>query len=349
MKKTTKTLGLLMAVLMLGTLLTGCGKKQEATGYVVLEEDLGAEQYGIGFRNTDVALGLEVQKQLDAMIEDGTAAEISQKWFGEDILLKDVAYLEESTAAADDDSLQKVKDKGTLILGLDDSFPPMGFNNEKGEIVGFDIDLATEVCARLGVELVLQPIDWSAKETLLENGNIDCIWNGVSITPAREESMCMTPAYLNNRIVILTKKDSGIQEAKDLAGKYVAVQSGSFAEEVLTLEEYGYSELYASLAEVTTEADYLYAIMNLQNGMVDAVLIDEVVAQYKLTQLGDESLVCTGSLCDDLYGIGFRKADEALEKAVYDTLIEMAKDGKAAEISNKWFGADLITDVLLAK
>lgn len=253
------------------------------------------------------------------------------------------------TALAEDDSLKRMTDSGKLILGLDDSFPPMGFNNEKGEIVGFDIDLATEVCARLGVELVLQPIDWSTKETLLENGNIDCIWNGMSITPARKESMCMTPAYLNNRIVILTKKDSGIQEAKDLAGKYVAVQSGSFAEEVLTLEEYGYSELYASLAEVTTEADYLYAIMNLQNGMVDAVLIDEVVAQYKLTQLGDDSLVCTGSLCDDLYGIGFRKADEALEKAVYDTLIEMAKDGKAAEISNKWFGADLITDVLLAK
>ncbi len=96
MKKTTKTLGLLMAVLMLGTLLTGCGKKQEATGYVVLEEDLGAEQYGIGFRKTDVALGLEVQAQLDAMIEgDGTAAEISQKWFGEDILLKDADYLED--------------------------------------------------------------------------------------------------------------------------------------------------------------------------------------------------------------------------------------------------------------
>ena len=143
------------------------------------------------------------------------------------------------TALAEDDSLKRMTDSGKLILGLDDSFPPMGFNNEKGEIVGFDIDLATEVCARLGVELVLQPIDWSAKETLLENGNIDCIWNGMSITPAREESMCMTPAYLNNRIVILTKKDSGIQEAKDLAGKYVAVQSGSFAEEVLTLAQQG--------------------------------------------------------------------------------------------------------------
>lgn len=264
-------------------------------------------------------------------------------------LLALVMLLTLSAAVAEDNSLQAVLDKGTFIIGLDDSFPPMGYRDENNDIVGFDIDVARAVAEKLGVEFIAQPISWEAKELELSSGNIDCIWNGMSITPAREESMCMTPAYLNNRIVILTKKDSGIQEAKDLAGKYVAVQSGSFAEEVLTLEEYGYSELYASLAEVTTEADYLYAIMNLQNGMVDAVLIDEVVAQYKLTQLGDESLVCTGSLCDDLYGIGFRKADEALEKAVYDTLIEMAKDGKAAEISNKWFGADMITDVLLAK
>ena len=346
MKASKRILALVLIFVMAAAMFAGCSKSFDKT--VVLDEDLGKEKYGIGFRNDDIALGLAVQNAFEEMIADGTAAEISDKWFGEDVVLQgDIT--EDATAAEDDDSLQKILDKGTLVLGLDDSFPPMGYRDEDNNIVGFDIDLATEVCKRLGVELVLQPIDWDSKELELNSGNIDCIWNGMSITPAREESMCMTPAYLNNRIVILTKKDSGIQEAKDLAGKYVAVQSGSFAEEVLTLEEYGYSELYASLAEVTTEADYLYAIMNLQNGMVDAVLIDEVVAQYKLTQLGDESLVCTGSLCDDLYGIGFRKADEALEKAVYDTLIEMAKDGKAAEISNKWFGADLITDVLLAK
>ena len=252
-------------------------------------------------------------------------------------------------AFAEDASLENVLAKGELILGLDDSFPPMGFNDENGNIVGLDIDLATEVCARLGITLVTQPIDWDAKEVLLNNGTIDCIWNGMSITPARQESMCMTEAYCNNRIVILTKADSGIASVEDLAGKFVCVQSGSFAEEVLTLEEYGYAEVYASIGQLTTEDDYLYAIMNLQNGMVDAVLIDEVVAQYELSLLGDDSLICVGSLCDDLYGIGFRKDDVALEQAVYNTLIEMANDGTVAKICEKWFSEDIITAVLLGE
>lgn len=248
-----------------------------------------------------------------------------------------------------DNSLVAVQEKGYLILGLDDSFPPMGFNDENGNIVGFDIDLAKEVCSRLGLELQLQPIDWSAKEALLDAGNIDCIWNGMSITPARQESMCMTDAYLNNRIVILTKKDSGINDVADLSGKYVAVQGGSFAEEVLTIADYGYQDVYASVAEVITEAEYLTAIMNLKNDMVDAVLIDEVVGQYELSKLQDDTLVCVGSLCDDLYGIGFRKADVALKTAVFDTLIAMAQDGTAAAIAANWFSEDIVTPVLLAE
>lgn len=250
-----------------------------------------------------------------------------------------------ATAEVADDSLTKVLEAGYMVLGLDDGFPPMGFNDEKGEIVGFDIDLAREVCVRLGIELKVQPIDWSAKEVMLNTYAIDCIWNGMSINPARQETMCMTDAYLNNRIVILTKKDSGILEVKDLAGKYVGVQTASFAEEVITLPEYGYQEIYESIAELRGDENYLFAIINLQNDMVDAVLIDEVVAQYQLTQLGDDTLVCTGDLCDDLYGIGFRKADVALETAVFDTIKAMVADGTAAEISMKWFGTDLISDV----
>ncbi|MBQ4157167.1 MAG: amino acid ABC transporter substrate-binding protein [Clostridia bacterium] len=249
--------------------------------------------------------------------------------------------------AEEDNSLKAIQEKGYLILGLDDSFPPMGFNDENGNIVGFDIDLAAEVCKRLGVELKTQPIDWAAKEALLDAGNIDCIWNGMSITPARQEAMCMTEAYLNNCIVILTKKDSGIEKVEDLAGKYVAVQGGSFAEEVLTIAEYGYQDVYASIGEVITEADYLYAIMNLKNGMVDAVLIDEVVAEYELSKLNDDTLICVGNLCDDLYGIGFRKADAALMNAVYSALIDMAKDGTAAKIAANWFSTDIVTPVLL--
>ena len=260
-----------------------------------------------------------------------------------------LALLLLTCAFAEDNSLANVVASGQFILGLDDSFPPMGFNDENGNIVGYDIDLAAEVCARLGVTLVTKPIDWDAKELELASGNIDCIWNGMSITPERQENMCMSEAYCNNRIVILTKKDSGISDIADLAGKYVTVQAGSFAEEVITLEEYGYADVYASIAELKTAAEYLTAIIDLQNDMIDAVLIDEVVAQYELAQIGDENLVCVGSLCDDLYGIGFRKADEALEQAVWAALTDMANDGAAAKISEKWFGKDIASDVILAK
>ena len=252
-------------------------------------------------------------------------------------------------AFAEDNSLATVLANGELILGLDDSFPPMGFNDENGEIVGLDIDLAEAVCAKLGITLVKQPILWDEKEVLLNSGMIDCVWNGMSITPARQEAMCMTEAYCNNRIVIMTKVDSGINGIEDLAGKYVAVQGGSFAEEVLTLEEYGYTDIYLSMAQVLTEDEYLSAIMDLQNGMVDAVLIDEVVGQYELSLIQDDTLVCVGSLCDDLYGIGFRKADVALEQAVWNALVELCQDGTAAEISTKWFGKDIITSVILGE
>jgi len=263
------------------------------------------------------------------------------------ILALVLAFAVVGVAETADESLNNILAKGELILGLDDSFPPMGYNNENGEIVGYDIDLATEVCARLGVKLVCQAIDWNSKEILLNAGTIDCIWNGMSITPARQESMCMTPAYCNNKIVIMTKADSGINDVADLAGKYVAVQGGSFAEEVLTLEEYGYAEAYASIAEVKTVDEYLTAIVDLQNGMIDAILIDEVVGQYELAQIGDETLVCVGNLCDDLYGIGFRKADVALENAIWNALTDMANDGTLAAICAKWFGEDIGSAVVL--
>ena len=266
MKKTTKTLGLLMAVLMLGTLLTGCGKKQEATGYVVLEEDLGAEQYGIGFRKTDVALGLEVQAQLDAMIQDGTAAEISQKWFGEDILLKDADYLEDRAAAAGDDSLQKVKDKGTLILGLDDSFPP------------------TEVAKRMGVELVIQPIDWDSKELELETGRVDCLWNGLSITDERLAAMYFAKPYIANKQIVIVPEGSEIKTVADLKGKRVGLQKGSSALDALNA-----NPVSKELTELVELADNVTVFSELKAGRIDAFVVDEVVGRYLISKDAEQA------------------------------------------------------------
>ena len=279
MKKTTKMLGLLMAVLMMGALLTGCGSSKKANAYVVLEEDLGAEQYGIGFRKGDVALGLEVQKQLDAMIQDGKAAEISQKWFGEDIMLKDVDYLKESTAPASDDSLKKIKDKGTFILGLDDSFPPMGFRDENDTVVGFDIDLATEVCKRMGVELVVQPIDWDSKELELETGRIDCIWNGLSITDERLAAMYFAKPYIANKQIIIVPEGSEIKTVADLKGKIVGLQKGSSALDALNA-----NPVSKELGELVELQDNVTVYSELKAGRIDAFVVDEVVGRYLISK-----------------------------------------------------------------
>ena len=244
-----------------------------------------------------------------------------------------------SALAEDDGSLTAIIEKGTLVLGLDDTFPPMGFRDEANEIVGYDIDVAREVAARLGVELVCQPIDWASKEMELNSGNIDCIWNGMSITPEREESMAMSIPYMNNAIVMVAKDASGFTSIEDMAGKSIGVQSGSFAEEVLeTYPEY--ADFYGSV-EVLDYDEYLTALMDLQQGGIDGVLIDLVVAEYRIAGLEDDSLVIVDSLEDDLFGIGFRKEDVALRDKVNETLLEMANDGVLAEISYEWFGSDI--------
>ena len=227
-------------------------------------------------------------------------------------------------ACAEDASVEKIVEKGTFILGLDDSFPPMGFRDENNEIVGFDIDVARVVAEKLGVEFVAQPIAWDSKELELSSGNIDCIWNGMSITPEREESMAMTFAYLNNQMIFYTKADAGIASVEDLAGKTVAIQNGSYAEEMLEGD-------YAELA----------ALMDLQNGGCDAVLMDLVVGDYRINGMGATDLVAAVALADDNYGIGFRKEDIALRDKVEEILVEMKKDGTLAEISTKWFGSDI--------
>ena len=241
-------------------------------------------------------------------------------------------------AEGTDASVDKIIEKGTFILGLDDSFPPMGFRDEDNNIVGFDIDVAAAVAERLGVEFVAQPIVWESKELELSSGNIDCIWNGMSITPEREESMAMTFAYLNNKMIFYTLADAGIATLDDLAGKKIAIQNGSYAQELLEGE---YADLAKTFAEVLGFDDYLTALMDLQNGGCDAVLMDLVVGDYKINGMGATDITAAVALADDNYGIGFRKEDVALRDKVQEILIEMKKDGTLAEISTKWFGSDI--------
>jgi len=273
MKNFKRVAALILALVMMATVFAGCSKSYDKG--VVLEETLAAEEYGIGFRNEDIALGMAVQNALEEMIADGTAAEISKQWLGADLVLNG-EYKEDVTIAEDDDSLQKILDRGTLILGLDDSFPPMGFRDENNEIVGFDIDLAKEVAKRLGVELVLQPIDWNSKEMELNSGNIDCIWNGMTINEERLGTMFIPKAYIANEQIIIVGDGSGIETKADLEGKIVGLQAGSSALEALESD----TATYESVKEVVEYADNVAAYLDLKAGRIDALVVDSIVGYY---------------------------------------------------------------------
>jgi polar amino acid transport system substrate-binding protein len=247
----------------------------------------------------------------------------------------------QSGSNGEDNSLKYIQDNGKLVLGLDATFEPMGFTDDNGKIVGFDIDLATEVCKKLGVELVTQPIDWDAKNQELNTKSIDCIWNGLSVTEENLKNMTMTDSYMANEISLVVKKDSSIASMADMAGKKLAVQSGSSAEQTLDSDEK--KEIKDSLAQVNPFDDYTAALMDLDTGSSDAVLMDSVMANYKIKEQGMDYKVLGDTLLEDKYAIGFRKGDQALCDAVWNAIKELKEDGTLAEISEKWFGADVTT------
>ena len=231
------------------------------------------------------------------------------------------------------------KAEGKLVLGLDASFPPMGYTEADGSIVGYDIDLAKEACKRLNLEFEAKPIDWDAKEMELSTGAIDCIWNGFTITAERQEAMSFTEAYLNNDQVLVVRNDGKINSLADAAGKVVGLQAGSSAEEAVN-DNPAFAK---SLKEVKSYADNLVALTDLEVGGIDAVVMDSVVANYAITTGNKPLVVVSESLAKEGYGIGFRKdeAGAALRDKFWSTLEEMAKDGTIAEISTKWFGSDI--------
>ncbi|QEK12670.1 amino acid ABC transporter substrate-binding protein [Crassaminicella thermophila] len=238
----------------------------------------------------------------------------------------------------EDKSLQEIKEKGNFILGLDDSFPPMGFRDEKGEIVGFDIDLAKEVAKRMGVELKVKPIDWDGKVLSLNNKDIDVIWNGLTITEERKKQIGFSKVYIENRQIIVVNSDSDIQTKKDLADKIVAVQLGSSGEDALNADV----DTVKSVKEVRKFSNYTEALLDLKAKRVDAVVIDEIVGRYYMAKRPKEYKVAKEDFGKEGYGIGFRLGDVAFKEEVDKILDEMKKDGTAAEISKKWFGEDIL-------
>ena len=296
--------------------------------FMMLEDRLSSEEYGIGFKKGNTELRDKVQATLLDMLADGTFDEIAEKW-----------GLEESICLTADDEVQEetAADDNTFVVGFDAEFPPYGYKNDDGEYVGFDLDLAQEVCDRNGWILKKQPIEWNSKDMELNSGSISCIWNGFTMN-GREDDYTWTKPYVDNSQVVVVRKDSGITQLNDLSGKVVAVQADSSALAALTGEDASEENkaLCATFKDLQQVGDYNSAFMNLESGAVNAICMDIGVANYEIESRGDKFMMLEDRLSSEEYGIGFKKGNTELRDKVQATLLDMLADGTFDEIAEKW-------------
>ena len=242
---------------------------------------------------------------------------------------------------AEDTSWTYIQDKGELTIGLDDSFAPMGFRDEDNKLVGFDIDLANAVCEHLGVKAKFQPINWDSKEMELTSKNIDCIWNGMSITPERIEKMSLSNKYLNNKIIVMALKDNvKVEKGEDMAKYNIGTQVDSAALETMKKDP-AYDKFKDKITDYKT---YDQALMDMQAGRVDCIVVDQVLGEYKNSKLAKDKKmkVCDYDFGDDFYAIGFRKEDKQLTDKVNEAIKATIDSGEAEKISDKWFGKNIV-------
>lgn len=240
---------------------------------------------------------------------------------------------------AEDTSLTAIQEKGTLVLGCDDEFPPMGFRDADGNLTGFDIELAEAVCQKLGVTLEAKPINWDSKELELSNKNIDVIWNGYSITAERNEMVEFTKPYLNNEQLIAVKADSEIQSKADFADKVLGVQAESAAYDLVKADK----EFDGSLKELREYDTYQNAMLDLKNGnRIEGVAGDKILLNYVMQQEPDTYRLLEDSLDKEYFGIGCREGEVALREAIDKALDELNEDGTIETICQKWFGQNIV-------
>ena len=241
-----------------------------------------------------------------------------------------------------EDSKDKENSDKQFIVGFDAEYPPYGYKDDNGEYVGFDLDLAQEVCARNGWELVKQPIDWDSKDMELNSGSIDCIWNGFTMT-GREDDYTWSKPYVDNSIVVVVKEGSGIEKKEDLAGKVIAVQADSSGLAALTDEEDNEEnlKLAASFSDLQQVADYNTAFMNLEAGAVDAIVVDIGVSDYQL-ESRTGFVMLDDKIRTEQYAVGFKLGNEELRDQVQSTLDEMVKDDTFDDIAKKWDLSDMV-------
>lgn len=234
---------------------------------------------------------------------------------------------------------QKLPDK--IVIGLDDNFPPMGFRDESGNLVGFDIDLAQEASKRLGVPVEFKPIDWDSKEAALKSKQVDLLWNGLTITDERSQQIAFSKPYMHNQQLLVVRADSPITNREGLAGKILGTQEGSSSIDALEKN----MDFQKSLSEVKKYGDFVNAFMDLEIGRIDGVLVDSVVGRYYMTKKPGQFKVIDDQMGDEQFGVGLRKDDNLLREKLNDVLKQMSEDGTMTKLSQKWFNEDITIKV----
>ncbi len=242
------------------------------------------------------------------------------------------------------DNWEKYQQQNSITVGFDNTFVPMGYEEKNGQYAGFDIDLAKLVSEKLGIQVHFQPIDWDMKETELQNGTIDAIWNGYSATDERREKVAFTIPYMQNTQVIVSKKSSNIRTVEDMKDKVLGAQTGSSG----YLDFEAQPELlknYVKNHDADQYQSFNEALIDLKNDRIDALLIDRVYANYYLTSEGiiDDYEIFPAGFESESFAVGVRKSDKILQEQLNQAFVALYKEGKFQEISQKWFGENIAT------
>lgn len=250
-----------------------------------------------------------------------------------------------SKSSTSKDNWETYASKKSITIGFDNTFVPMGYEDDKGNNVGFDIDLANAVFKEYGIKVKWQPINWDLKETELKNGKIDLIWNGYSITKERQAKVAFTNPYMKNEQVLVTKKSSGIDSFEGMKDKVLGAQSGSSGYDAFTSKPEVLKDLVKD-NDATQYETFTQALIDLKNDRIDGLLIDRVYANYYLAQEGelDQYNIIESKFDGEDFAAGVRKEDKTLVKKVNAAFKKLYETGKFQEISKKWFGEDVATD-----
>jgi len=235
---------------------------------LLLNDVVATYTFGIAFHRGNALLRDQVWAALQVLSADGTVERIARFWFGYDPT--NIPPDPYATRALDE-ARERV-----LIVGFDPSSAPMSFFNQAGELVGFDIDLAQAVADYYGWTVEFLPIHWAEREFELTSGNIDSLWGGVTLTETLQARLYYTLPYMENRQVFVTMSDSGVRNLRRLRGGHVALLTGSAAEVALAEN----ADLRNRFGTVESQDLLFSALIALEQGQVDAVLMDEVAAFY---------------------------------------------------------------------